>query len=77
MKLGILSENNMLALVVDDYLPIHAVMVEGDCEILEKGKEYLRRLQVLFDRFEYYRKNPWGEGESPILKIKPAKAVSW
>ena len=76
-KLGNLRENRKVALVVDDYRPNHAVMVEGDCEILEKGKEYLRLLKVLFDRFEYYRKNPWGEGESPILKIEPAKAVSW
>ena len=77
MKLGNLRQNKKVALVVDDYRPNHAVMIEGDCEILEKGKEYLRLLQVLFDRFEYYRKNPWGEGESPILKIRPAKAVSW
>ena len=76
-KLGNLRQNKKVALVVDDYRPNHAVMIEGDCEILEKGKEYLRLLQVLFDRFEYYRKNPWGEGESPILKIRPAKAVSW
>ena len=76
-KLGNLRENRKVALVVDDYRPNHAVMVEGDCEILEKGKEYLRLLKVLFGRFEYYRKNPWGEGESPILKIEPAKAVSW
>ncbi len=76
-KLGNLRENKKVALVVDDYRPNHAVMVEGDCEILEKGKEYLRLLQVLFDRFDYYRKNPWKEGESPILKVKPSKAVSW
>lgn len=76
-KLGNLRQNKKVALVVDEYHPNHAVMVEGDAEILERGKEYLRLLQVLFDRFEYYRKNPWGEGESPILKIKPTKAVSW
>lgn len=76
-KLGNLRENRKVALVVDDYRPNHAVMVEGDCEILERGKEYLRLLQVLFDRFDYYRKNPWGEGESPILRIRPVKAVSW
>ena len=76
-KLKNLKENRKVALVVDDYHPNHAVMVEGDCEVLERGKEYLRLLRVLFDRFEYYRKNPWGEGESPILKIKPVKAVSW
>ena len=76
-KLRNLKENEKVALVVDDYRPNHAVMVEGDCRVFERGKEYLRLLQILFDRFEYYRKNPWGEGESPILKIEPTKVVSW
>lgn len=76
-KLKNIQENGKVALVVDDYRPNHAVMVEGDCEVLERGREYLRLLRVLFDRFEYYRKNPWKEGESPILKIKPTKARSW
>jgi len=76
-KLGNLRQNNRVALVVDDYRPNHAVMVEGECSILERGKEYLRLLQILFDRFEFYRKHPWGEGESPILKVRPTKAVMW
>ena len=76
-KLRNLRENPQAALVVDEYRPNHALMIEGNCEILERGKEYLRLLQILFDRFAYYRNNPWGEGESPILKIKPTKAVMW
>ena len=76
-KLKNLRENKNVALVVDDYRPNQGLMVEGDCEIHERGKEYLRLLQVLFDRFVYYRRNPWGEGESPILKIKPTKVVMW
>ena len=76
-KLGNLRQNNRVALVVDDYRPNHAVMVEGECSILERGKEYLRLLQILFDRFEIYRRHPWGEGESPILKVRPTKAVVW
>ena len=76
-KLKNLKQNKKVALVVDEYRPNHAVMVEGDCEILERGKEYLRLLKILFGRFEYYRKNPWDEGESPILKIRPTKAVMW
>jgi len=76
-KLGNLRQNNRVALVVDDYRPNHAVMVEGECEILERGKEYLRLLQILLEKFEVYRRHPWGEGESPILKIKPTKAVVW
>jgi len=76
-KLANLMENPEAALVVDEYRPNGGLMVEGRCEIYERGKEYLRLLQILFDRFDYYRKNPWGEGESPILKIKPTKAVMW
>ncbi|MDG7008604.1 MAG: pyridoxamine 5'-phosphate oxidase family protein [Nitrososphaerota archaeon] len=76
-KLKNLRENESVALVVDEFHPNRAVAIEGTCEILERGKEYLRLLQVLFDRFETYRRNPWGEGESPILKIVPTKAVSW
>jgi len=76
-KLGNLRQNNRVALVVDEYRPNHAVMVEGECEVVERGKEYLRLLQILFRRFEIYRSHPWGEGESPILKIKPTKAVMW
>ncbi len=76
-KLGNLKENKRVALVVDEYHPNRAVMVEGECEIFERGKEYVRLLQILFDRFEFYRKHPWGEGESPILKIKPVKAAMW
>ncbi len=76
-KLRNLKQNKKVALVVDDYHPNHAVMVEGECEILERGKEYLRLLKILFDRFETYRKHPWGEGESPILKVKVTKVVVW
>jgi uncharacterized protein len=76
-KLANLKQNLKVALVVDEYRPNKGLMVEGDCEILERGKEYLRLLQILFDRFDFYRKDPWGEGESPILRIKPTKAVMW
>ncbi|MBI3841419.1 MAG: pyridoxamine 5'-phosphate oxidase family protein [Thaumarchaeota archaeon] len=76
-KLKNLKENPKVALVVDEYRPNRGLMVEGDCEILERGKEYLRLLQILFDRFVFYRRDPWGEGESPILKVRPTKAVMW
>ena len=76
-KLKNLRENKHVALVVDDSDSHGGIMVEATCEILERGKEYLRLLQVLFDRFEYYRKNPWKEGESPILRARPTKVVSW
>ncbi len=76
-KLKNLRENPKVSLVVDEYRPNRAVMIQGGCEIIERGKEYLRLQKILYDKFEYYRKNPWKEGESPILRIRPTKCVSW
>jgi len=76
-KLKNVKENPNVALVVDRLRPTRAVTVEGICNVHERGAEYLRLLDLLMARFEFYRKNPWGEGESPILRITPNKAVSW
>ncbi len=76
-KLKNMKANHKVSLVVDDYNPNRAVFIQGTCEILERGQEYLRLLDILFRKFEAYRKNPWGEGESPIISITPAKVVSW
>jgi PPOX class probable F420-dependent enzyme len=76
-KLKNIRENSNVALVVDKIRPTRAVTVEGTCEVHERGAEYLRLLDLLMTKFEFYRKNPWGEGESPILRIVVDKAVSW
>ncbi len=76
-KLKNLQENPKVSLVVDDFRPNKGLVLQGDCEILERGKEYLRLQKLLYDRFEYYRNNPWQEGESPILRIVPSKSSSW
>jgi PPOX class probable F420-dependent enzyme len=76
-KLKNVRENPNVALVVDKLRPTRAVTVEGKCKVYERGAEYLRLLELLMSKFEFYRKNPWGEGESPIFRITPQKAVSW
>jgi PPOX class probable F420-dependent enzyme len=76
-KLKNVKVNPNVALVVDRLRPTRAVTVEGTCQVHEKGAEYRRLLEVLMGRFEFYRKNPWGEGESPIFHITPKKVVSW
>jgi nitroimidazol reductase NimA-like FMN-containing flavoprotein (pyridoxamine 5'-phosphate oxidase superfamily) len=76
-KLSILKENSKASLVVDIIDPNKGVMFQGNCEIFERGNEYLRLLKILTDHLEYYRKNPWQEGESPILKFTPQNIVSW
>jgi len=76
-KLENLRENAKVALVVDEFRPNKGLMVVGDCEIFEREKEYLRLQQLLYDKFESYRRNPWKEGESPILRIRPRRSASW
>ena len=76
-KLKNVEVNPNVALVVDRLRPTRAVTVEGTCRVHERGAEYRRLLQLLMVRFEFYRKNPWGEGESPIFRVTPQKAVSW
>ncbi len=76
-KLKNLRENPKVSLVVDDSRPNKGLVLQGNCEILERGKEYLRLQKLLYDRFDYYRNDPWEEGESPILRIVPSKSSSW
>jgi len=76
-KLQNLRENQNVALVVDEFHPNKAVAIQGKCEILESGEEYLRLQKLLYQKFELYRRNPWKEGESPILKIRAKKCASW
>jgi PPOX class probable F420-dependent enzyme len=76
-KLKNVRENSNVALVVDRVRPTGAVTIEGTCRVHERGAEYRRLLNLLMKRFEVYRMNPWGEGESPIFRITPREAVSW
>ena len=76
-KLKNVRENPNVALVVDKLRPTRGRDRRGTCKVHERGAEYRRLLGLLFSTFEFYRKNPWGEGESPIFRITPQKAVSW
>jgi len=76
-KLDILQRNKKASLVIDETNPNKGIMIQGEVEIFERGKEYVRLLKILFDRLDVYRENPWSEGESPILRITPEHISSW
>ncbi len=71
------KENPKVALVVDTYKPHKAVMVQGRIEVLERGEEFRKIREEFYRKFEWARKDPWEEGEAPILKLIPEKKVSW
>lgn len=76
-KLKNLKENKKVAFLVDEYNPNGGILISGTAQIFERGAEYRRLLKILYAKFEYYRNNPWEEGESPIVKVVPKKVARW
>ena len=76
-KLRILQENRKVSLVVDQEDPNKGVVIQGECEIYERGPVYLALLDVLLKEIDFYKDHPWKEGESPILKITARNVASW
>lgn len=72
-----IKNNDNVCLVVDVYKPNRAVMIKGKAEILERGEEFRRVSQMFFKKFLWARRDPWDEGEAPIIKVKPKDKVSW
>ena len=74
-----LLKNPNIALSIDIYKPKghKAVCVQGKTIILEKGEEFLRIYEKFFEKFEWVRNDPWGEGEAPFIKIIPNTKSSW
>jgi nitroimidazol reductase NimA-like FMN-containing flavoprotein (pyridoxamine 5'-phosphate oxidase superfamily) len=73
-------KNNKVAIVVDTYQSStdnKAVIIEGNAEILEGGPEFKRLYKKFYDRFEWVRKEPWKQGEAPIVIVSATHKVSW
>ena len=73
-------KNNKVAIVVDTYQSStdnKAVVIEGNAEILEGGPEFKRLYKKFYERFEWVRKEPWKQGEAPIVIVTATHKVSW
>ncbi len=68
-----------MTLVIDVYrAPWNkAVVIEGKAEILERGEEYKEIYKKFYDKFLWVRRDPWNEGEAPLIKVIPEKKISW
>lgn len=74
-----IQKNNRIAIAVDVYSSVgnKAVCVQGRVQVIEKGSEFARLYKIFEKRFEWVRRDPWGEGEAPFLKVTPTHKVSW
>jgi uncharacterized protein len=79
VKFKNLKENRKIAIVVDVYDSPNnkAVVVQGVAEIIERGEEFKRIYAIFRERFDWVRQEPWVEGESPFIVVKPDHKISW
>jgi nitroimidazol reductase NimA-like FMN-containing flavoprotein (pyridoxamine 5'-phosphate oxidase superfamily) len=72
-----LKKNKSVALTIDVYQPNKAVLVEGQAEMIEEGKEFREVYEKFYAKFAWVRADPWEEKEAPFIKIRPSKKMSW
>ena len=79
VKFKNLKENRKIAIAVDVYDSPNnkAVVVQGVAEFIERGEEFKRIYAIFRERFDWVRQEPWIEGESPFIVVKPDHKVSW
>jgi nitroimidazol reductase NimA-like FMN-containing flavoprotein (pyridoxamine 5'-phosphate oxidase superfamily) len=83
-KLEHIEANPQVSLVFDDYDKnnwsiIKGIRVQGEAEIIWKGKEYRYAHDLLKEKFPEYQtpEGGWKEGDIPIIKITPISFTKW
>ncbi len=78
-KIKNIKENPNVALLVDVYKQPRnkAVLILGKAELLEKGDEYRKVYEIFYKKFDWVRRDPWNEGEAPLIKVIPEEKISW
>ena len=79
IKFKNLKRNRNIAILVDVYDSPNnkAVLIQGIAKFIEQGEEFKRIYTMFWKKFDWVRKEPWLEGESPFVAIKPEHKISW
>ena len=74
-----IKSNPNVAIVIDSYKSGNhkAVCIQGKASIIENGPEFKNLYDLFYKKFEWVKRDPWGEGEAPFLKIIPSRKSSW
>ena len=74
-----IKSNPNIGIVIDLYKSGNhkAVCIQGKTEIVESGVEFRKFYEIFYKKFEWVKKDPWGENEAPFLKIMPSNKVTW
>jgi len=73
--------NPNISLVIDKYFEnwnkLYYVIIIGSADVIYRGEEYNRALNILTEKYEQYRKMGLENLGAPVIKIKPEKIISW
>ncbi|MGY5151598.1 MAG: pyridoxamine 5'-phosphate oxidase family protein [Candidatus Nitrosopumilus sp. bin_6a] len=71
--------NQNVGIVIDIYKSggHKAICIQGKTKVIKNGEEFKKIYNIFYKKFQWVRKDPWKENESPFLKIIPRTKVSW
>jgi len=74
-----IKSNPHTSIVIDIYKSGEhkAICIQGKTEIIENGLKFKKFYEIFYKKFEWVRKDPWKEEETPFLKIIPNNKISW
>ncbi|MEQ9619901.1 MAG: TIGR03668 family PPOX class F420-dependent oxidoreductase [Deltaproteobacteria bacterium] len=76
-----ISVNPNVSVVIDRYFEdwkrLFYIIIKGRASILESGEEYENSLRALCGKYYQYRKMRLDQAGLPVIKIVPARILSW
>ncbi len=75
-----LKNNIRISLIIDIYDKKNGnkgIYLNGIASVIDRGKEFANLFKIFYDKFDWVKKDPWGEEEAPFIKILFTKKVSW
>lgn len=73
-----LKANPKASLAIDVYArQPQAIIVQGKAELFTSGPEFKHGYNLLTQRHDYFKANPFSENEAYVVKITPTTKASW
>ncbi|WP_148687191.1 pyridoxamine 5'-phosphate oxidase family protein [Candidatus Nitrosocosmicus hydrocola] len=78
-KFSNIKKNPNVGLVIDIYNPSanKGLTLQGISKIHEQGQTFSNVYTLLFEKFDWVKKDPWKEYEAPIIEITATAKSSW
>jgi nitroimidazol reductase NimA-like FMN-containing flavoprotein (pyridoxamine 5'-phosphate oxidase superfamily) len=78
-KFSNIKKNPNVGLVIDIYNPNanKGLTLQGSSKIHEQGQTFSNVYTLLFEKFDWVKKDPWKEYEAPIIEITATAKSSW